>query len=59
VRARYVTEVAKVQAAAAQDAARHQDPATTAMYIKLAASEVRAAVADAISRRSKKLRGVK
>jgi integrase len=51
VRARYVTEVAKVQAAAAQDAARHQDPATTAMYIKLAASEVQAAVAQAVAQR--------
>jgi hypothetical protein len=54
VRARYVTEVAKVQAAATQDAARHADPATTALYIKLAAGEVRAAVAKAIGRRPKR-----
>jgi hypothetical protein len=53
VRARYITEVAKVQPAAAQDAARHQDPSTTALYIKLASSEIRAAVATAISRRPK------
>lgn len=51
VRARYVTEVAKVQAAATQDAARHADPATTALYIKLAAGEVRIAVAEALTRR--------
>ena len=51
IRARYVTEVAKVQPAAAQDAARHQDPATTAMYIKLATSEIRDAVRQAVSRR--------
>ena len=51
VRARYVTEVAKVQAAATQDAARHADPATTALYVKLAAGEVRTAVEKAIGRR--------
>ena len=51
VRARYVTEVAKVQAAATQDAARHADPATTALYIKLAAGEVRTAVAKAMAQR--------
>jgi hypothetical protein len=51
VRARYITEVAKVQPAAAQDAARHQDPSTTAMYIKLAGTEVRDAVRKAIGRR--------
>ncbi len=51
IRARYVTEVAKVQPAAAQDAARHQDPATTAMYIKLATSEIRDAVRQANGRR--------
>ena len=54
VRARYVTEVAKVQAAATQDAARHADPATTALYVKLAAGEVRAAVAQALDRRPKR-----
>jgi hypothetical protein len=53
VRARFITEVAKVQPAAAQDAARHQDPSTTALYIKLASSEIRAAVATAVSRRPK------
>lgn len=51
VRARFVTEVAKVMPAAAQDAARHQDPATTARYIKLASSEIRAAVDQATARR--------
>jgi hypothetical protein len=53
VRARYITEVAKVQPAAAQDAARHQDPSTTALYIKLASSEIRSAVAQAVARRPK------
>jgi integrase len=51
VRARAITEVAKVQAAAAQGAARHQDPATTAMYVRLAATEVAAAVSQAVDRR--------
>ena len=51
IRGRYITEVAKVQPAAAQDAARHQDPATTAMYIKLAAGEIRDAVRQANARR--------
>jgi hypothetical protein len=51
VRARYITEVAKIQPAAAQDAARHQDPSTTALYIKLASTEVRSAVAQAVARR--------
>jgi hypothetical protein len=54
VRARFVTEVAKVMPAAAQDAARHQDPSTTALYIKLADSEVRDAVAQANARCPKK-----
>jgi integrase len=58
VRARYITEVAKILPAAAQDAARHQDASTTAMYIKLATHEVRDAVACAIARRPK-LRSVK
>lgn len=41
VRARYVTEVAKVASAAtAQEAARHADPATTARYVALAEAEV-------------------
>jgi integrase len=51
VRARYITEVAKVHPTAAQDAARHQDSATTALYIKLAAGEIREAVAQAVARR--------
>lgn len=55
VRARYVTEVAKVQAAATQDAARHADPATTALYIKLAAGEVRTAVTQAMARRPQRV----
>lgn len=54
VRARYITEVAKVQKAAAQGAARHQDPATTALYIRLADSEIRDAVAQANARRPSK-----
>lgn len=54
VRARYVTEVAKVQPAAAQQAARHQDPATTAMYIRLAANEIRDAVGQAVARRPRR-----
>jgi integrase len=51
IRGRYITEIAKVQPVAAQDAARHQDPATTAMYIKLAAGEIRDAVRQANARR--------
>lgn len=51
IRARFVTEVAKVQPAAAQLAARHQDPATTALYIKLASSEISDAVRRANARR--------
>jgi hypothetical protein len=34
-----------VQKAAAQDAARHQDPATTTMYVKLGDMEIRSGVA--------------
>lgn len=52
IRARYITEVAKVLPAAAQDAARHQDSSTTAMYVKLASSEIRDAVAQAVARRA-------
>lgn len=59
VRAQYITEVAKVQKAAAQDAARHQDPATTALYIKLAEIEVANAVAEAVARRPGRLKVVK
>jgi hypothetical protein len=51
VRARYITEVAKVNQAAAKDAARHQDAATTDLYIRLADSEIRDAVAAAVDRR--------
>jgi len=46
-----VTEVAKVQAATTQDVARHADPAATALYIKLAAGEVRTAVDKAMAPR--------
>jgi hypothetical protein len=51
VRARYITEVAKVQAAAAKGAARHQDAATTDLYIRLAATEIADAVGQAVDRR--------
>lgn len=51
VRARYVTEVAKVQPAAAQQAARHQDPATTALYVRLASDEIADAVSQAVAKR--------
>jgi integrase len=44
VRARFVTEVAKVQHASAQGAARHQQASTTAMYIHVADSEIASAV---------------
>jgi hypothetical protein len=54
VRARFVTEVAKIMPAAAQDAARHQSASTTALYIKLTASEVRDAVDQAAARRRKR-----
>jgi hypothetical protein len=54
VRARFVTEVAKTMPSAAQDAARHQSPSTTALYIKLADSEIRDAVSQANARRSKR-----
>lgn len=51
IRARFITEVAKVQPAAAQEAARHRDASTTALYIKLAATEIRDAVRQANARR--------
>lgn len=51
IRARFVTDVAKVMPAAAQGAARHQDSATTALYIQLASHEIRDAVAQANARR--------
>jgi hypothetical protein len=44
VRARFVTEVAKVQHASAQGAARHQQASTTAMYIHVADTEIASAV---------------
>lgn len=51
-RARYITEVAKVAPGVAQDAARHQDPATTALYIALAGAEVAQAL-EAVPRPKK------
>ncbi len=45
VRARYITEVARVAPGMAQDAARHADPVTTRGYIGFGASEVAKAVA--------------
>jgi integrase len=45
VRARYITEVAKVASSATtQEAARHQDAATTAKYTAIAAGEVATAL---------------
>lgn len=43
-RARYITEVAKVNRGLAKDAARHADPVTTERYIAVAASELAKAV---------------
>lgn len=51
VRARAITEVAKVQKAAAQGFARHGSPAATAPYIRLADDEIALAAAAAASRR--------
>lgn len=61
VRARYITEVAKVDKAAAKGAARHQHAGTTELYIDIADTEISEAVAVAVSRRPKgaKLRAVK
>lgn len=56
IRARYVTEVAKKNKAAAKDAARHQDPSTTELYIQLANEEIRAAVAEASASRPRPLK---
>lgn len=53
VRARYITEVAKTNKAAAKPAARHQDPATTDLYINVADDEVQSAVSRAVARRPK------
>lgn len=49
VRARYITEVAKVNRGIAKDAARHADAATTERYIAVAVSEV-AAVLKSVPR---------
>lgn len=51
-----MTEVAKKNKAAAKDAARHQDPSTTELYIQLANEEIRAAVSEASASRPKPLR---
>lgn len=51
VRARYVTAVAQADRSAAKQAARHQDPATTDLYIQVADEEVRAAVTKAMAQR--------
>lgn len=53
VRARYITAVAQADKAATKQAARHQDPATTDLYISVADDEVRQAVAKAVARRPK------
>jgi integrase len=44
VRARYITDVAKINRGIAKEAARHADPATTERYIAIAADEVAAAL---------------
>ncbi len=64
VRARYITEVAKVDKAAARGAARHRHSVTTDLYIGVADDEISRAVATAIARRPKppatrRLRAVK
>lgn len=59
VRARYITEVAKASPAFAQEAARHADPATTALYIGLAAGEVARAVGMAQRANLPALRAIK
>ncbi|MGQ3297698.1 tyrosine-type recombinase/integrase [Reyranella sp.] len=54
VRARYITEVAKVASSATtQEAARHQDPATTARYTAIAGAEVARAL-EAVPRPKKR-----
>lgn len=53
-RARYITEVAKVASSATtQEAARHQDPATTARYTAIAGAEVARAL-EAVPRPRKR-----
>jgi integrase len=52
VRARYITEVGKINRGVAKDAARHADPATTERYIAVAVSEV-AAVLKGVPRPQK------
>lgn len=56
IRARAITEVAKVMPAAAQGAARHQDPATTSLYIGLASTEIADAVEEAVAKRPARIR---
>lgn len=53
VRARYITTVAQADKASTKQAARHQDPATTDLYISVADEEVQKAVAKAVARRPK------
>ena len=53
VRARYITEIARAAPAFAQEAARHQDPATTAGYIAFVAPEVSRAL-EAVPRPKKR-----
>ena len=56
IRARAITEVAKVMPAAAQGAACHQDPATTSLYIGLASTEIADAVEQAVAKRPNKIK---
>ena len=59
VRARYVTEVAKVASSATtQEAARHQDAATTARYTAIAGAEVAKAVNRAVRANLTPLRAI-
>lgn len=51
VRARAITDVARVQKAAAQGFARHQSAATTELYIRVADDEIAEAAAEALARR--------
>lgn len=54
VRARYITEIAKVASSAlTQEAARHADPATTALYTAIAGAEVARAL-EAVPRPRKR-----
>jgi integrase len=59
VRARFITEVAKVAPSAlTQQAARHADPATTARYTGIAAVEVAQAVERAQRANTGRLKGI-